>query len=49
MVPIDIPSEVPIKTVENSIKFNEIYEFKEFLGKGGFGQVVLALHYETNK
>lgn len=30
------------------IKFNEIYEYKHFLGKGGFGYVVHAIIRETN-
>ena len=29
------------------IKFTELYDFREFLGKGGFGQVVLATCIQT--
>jgi serine/threonine protein kinase len=31
------------------VKFNDLYEYKHFLGKGGFGYVVSAVHRETNK
>lgn len=31
------------------IKFSDIYEYKHFLGKGGFGYVVSAVHIETQK
>ena len=31
------------------IKFSDIYEYRHFLGKGGFGYVVHATHRETGK
>jgi serine/threonine protein kinase len=31
------------------IKFSDIYEYKHFLGKGGFGYVVYAIHRETSR
>jgi serine/threonine protein kinase len=31
------------------VKFNDLYEYRHFLGKGGFGYVVSAVHRETNK
>lgn len=30
-----------------SVKFNEIYKYLQFLGKGGFGYVVSAIHNES--
>lgn len=29
------------------VKFSDLYEYKHFLGKGGFGYVVYAIHRET--
>lgn len=37
------------ESVEAIIRFDDLYEFRQFLGKGGFGQVVLATHRDTNK
>ena len=31
------------------VKFSDLYEYKHFLGKGAFGYVVSAVHWETNK
>lgn len=33
----------------HTIKFQDIYEYSHFLGKGGFGYVVSAIHKETDK
>ena len=32
-----------------TIKFQDIYEYSHFLGKGGFGYVVSAIHRETDR
>lgn len=29
------------------VKFSDLYEYKHFLGKGGFGYVVYAIHRES--
>lgn len=31
------------------VKFCDLYEYKHFLGKGGFGYVVSAIYRETNQ
>lgn len=31
------------------VKFSDIYEYKHFLGKGGFGYVVSAIHRESKQ
>lgn len=31
------------------VKFSDLYEYKHFLGKGGFGYVVSAIYRETNQ
>ena len=33
----------------HTVKFQDIYEYSHFLGKGGFGYVVSAIHKETDK
>ena len=34
---------------QSVLKFSDLYEFEQFLGKGGFGQVVLAKSISNNK